>query len=107
MATIGQQLLQPESGWKRYDDTDSNITYKNNATDIHSDYWNGSAMMINNGGWARFNFIGTKLRIITYVSPTQSILSLYIDGKFINDFNGVTLASIIKSFSIRYSKFKQ
>ncbi|MBO0575245.1 hypothetical protein EXQ42_10325 [Clostridium botulinum] len=89
MAIIGQQLLQPESGWRRYDDTDSNISYKNNTKDIHGDYWNGSAMMINNGGWARFNFIGTKLRIITYVSPTQSILSLYIDGKFINDFNGV------------------
>lgn len=26
-ATVGQQLTQPEDGWKRYDDTDSKIQY--------------------------------------------------------------------------------
>lgn len=26
-ATIGQQLTQPESGWKRYDDSDSNFRF--------------------------------------------------------------------------------
>ena len=28
-ATVGQTLTQPEDGWKRYDDTDSNIDYGN------------------------------------------------------------------------------
>lgn len=27
MATVGEQLTAPESGWKRYDDKDSNISY--------------------------------------------------------------------------------
>lgn len=27
MATIGQNLQSPESGWRRYDDTDSRIRY--------------------------------------------------------------------------------
>ena len=33
MANIGEQLLQPENGWKRIDDTDTNIIY-------NGDKWN-------------------------------------------------------------------
>ncbi|NFH40645.1 cell adhesion protein [Clostridium sporogenes] len=97
MATIGQQLLKPESGWKRYDDTDSNISYINNQHGNGSDYWNSSYMMINKGGYARFNFTGNKLRIISYCSASQSVLKLYIDGKDMGNFDAyINSSNIVK-----------
>ncbi|BAO04861.1 uncharacterized protein CBO05P1_142 [Clostridium botulinum B str. Osaka05] len=97
MATIGQQLSQPESGWKRFDDTDSNISYINNEHGNGSDYWNSSCMMINKGGYARFNFTGNKLRIISYCSASQSVLKLYIDGKDMGSFDAyINSSNIVK-----------
>lgn len=87
MAIVGQQLTLPEIGWKRYDDSDLNISYLNHTTGTGTSYWNNSCTMINSGGYARFNFTGDKLRIISYMSFSQSILSLYIDGIYIGDFN--------------------
>lgn len=88
MATIGQQLLSPEAGWKRIDDRDSNISYTNGTPLTSSNgYWNDTVYKIVSGGSAKFNFTGDKLRIIVYNSATQSIFKLYIDGKYIGEYN--------------------
>ncbi|WP_252233790.1 hypothetical protein [Clostridium sp. ZS1] len=66
-AIIGEQLLQPEAGWKRYDDNDGNISY------IGDEWYYGSNIESQNGmlhanigpGEVRFNFTGSKIRIIS------------------------------------------
>jgi len=84
MATIGQALTAPETGWKRYDDTDSRISY--NGTWVTS---SGNSSYYNNlmhyssvpGSKVLFKFYGTKLRIISQlfsVSDTDTIIM--IDG---------------------------
>jgi uncharacterized protein YjdB len=71
-AELGQELSQPEDGWKRYDDTDSNISYKNiiSANDSSlvrdANYYN-STIHYWNSGECYFNFTGDKIRIIAYV----------------------------------------
>ena len=43
MATIGQQLLQPEEGWKRYDDTHLAFNRTGTwSTDNNSAHYGGS-----------------------------------------------------------------
>lgn len=51
MATIGQQLLQPESGWKRYDDRDPRLIYvgANWATFDTGTKYNGTSISPFNG----------------------------------------------------------
>lgn len=66
-ATVGQQLTQPEDGWKRYDDTDSKIQYSQefiNTTD--GGCYNETLHYTTNksNGTISFKFYGTKLRII-------------------------------------------
>jgi hypothetical protein len=81
MATIGQPLMQPEQGWKRYDDTDSAIKYANTITHTQ----NSSAY---NGGYhapsstkVAFKFTGTKIRIIGYsnTSTYSELIQIKID----------------------------
>ncbi len=68
MATIGEQLLQPESGWIRYDDTDKNISYIGNGwkTDHDSHYSNTV------GDKICFNFVGSKIRILVFTNNSHS-----------------------------------
>ncbi|SHI66096.1 hypothetical protein [Propionispora hippei] len=42
MATVGQQLTAPETGWKRYDDTDSNITCEGGSQGSKGACYNGT-----------------------------------------------------------------
>ncbi|MFB5560249.1 hypothetical protein [Bacillus cereus] len=91
-AKVGDVLLQPETGWKRIDDTDINIKYLGNWTliDNFPDYHNSTARfkhakqssVDNSAMSATFKFKGTKLRVIgvsnnTYDRDAQII----IDGK--------------------------
>ncbi|WP_454015638.1 hypothetical protein [Bacillus sp. Marseille-Q7846] len=91
-AKVGDVLLQPETGWKRIDDTDVNIKYSGNWTliDNLSDYHNSTARfkhakqssVDDSAMSATFKFKGTKLRVIgvsnnTYDREAQII----IDGK--------------------------
>ncbi|EQB3101447.1 cell adhesion protein [Clostridium botulinum] len=92
MATIGEQLLQPESGWKRYDDIDSNINYIGNwrtSTESGSLKWSGSnqiSNIINNK--IQFNFTGDKIRIISSTAPANSNnIEIKIDNNIINSIN--------------------
>lgn len=44
MATIGKPLTVPEAGWRRYDDTDSNIVYTSDVSVFPGSlYYNGGA----------------------------------------------------------------
>lgn len=87
MVTVGQALTAPESGWKRYDERDSNIEYSNGFTDYaHTPSYNGtykykSASTLND--YIRFNFTGTRLRLInlqTAQNTYSSIVFVSIDG---------------------------
>ncbi|MBY6932214.1 Ig-like domain-containing protein [Clostridium botulinum] len=87
-ATVGEQLLQPEEGWKRYDDNDKNINY----FDFETEKWRNSNMFkdaatINcnvgvNKGEVRFKFKGTSFRIISVSGPRRaSNVDIYVDGE--------------------------
>lgn len=86
MATIGQALLEPESGWKRYDDTDPSIKYEGNKwVLVKHDYdFNKTAHVAekaSNENKIKFNFKGTKLRLFSYSGPDRSgNLSIEIDN---------------------------
>lgn len=94
MATIGQQLTSPESGWKRFDinptqtefSTYGNWTYIGN--DTYSSYNKTRAFGQSPNGY-RFNFVGSKLRIIagTYSSRSKNI-KVYIDGELRGTYSG-------------------
>lgn len=88
MATVGQQLTSPEAGWKRIDDTNANISYSTHATASTSAgvrlCYNGTAHTMSGlrTGKALFNFVGTKLRIISYMGDgiNDSEFEVLIDG---------------------------
>lgn len=86
MATIGQQLLQPESGWKRYDDRDANIDYIGTwttSTSVPSRYYNSTTIATSIiGDYCQFNFTGNKIRIISFYDPSLSqSVEISIDNK--------------------------
>lgn len=104
MATIGQQLLQPESGWQRYDDTHSFIKYSGDWTSVNSPnfYKNTVTHNKNIGGNATFSFKGTKVRIIgakNGISPSigSSNVTVKIDGieEVVSFYNPTVLYQII------------
>lgn len=74
MATLGQTLKQPEEGWKRYDDKDSNIEYIGEWKDAPiADKWLGTGTTSHKqNDILRFNFTGDKLRIIGVNAPNNS-----------------------------------
>ncbi|WP_327955454.1 protein containing cell adhesion domain protein [Bacillus thuringiensis] len=91
LAKVGDVLTQPELGWKRFDDTDSNIKYEGNwvLVDNQTNYHNSTARyknsiypspVDNSAISATFKFKGTKLRIIgvsnkLYDSNAQIIIN--------------------------------
>lgn len=83
MATIGQQLLTPEAGWKRYDDRDTNISYVGTWTpSAVTGYYNNTNMDSNStSSYYEFWFKGTKLRIIDGLASNRSAdVKVTIDG---------------------------
>ncbi|EON72827.1 discoidin domain-containing protein [Lysinibacillus sphaericus] len=91
MEIIGQQLLQPENGWRRYDDIDSAIEYIGAFTHENvSGAYNSTTSFnpkISTAGEIHFYFKGTSLRILSPNHPTirTSQFSVYIDDV---EFNG-------------------
>lgn len=65
--TLGQQSSNPDDGWKRFDDTDSNIKYietnDGSRKDTNLDY-NGTRHVSMQGDKIIIKFYGTKFRII-------------------------------------------
>ncbi|MGY5342924.1 discoidin domain-containing protein [Paenibacillus glucanolyticus] len=83
MATIGEPLTAPESGWKRYDDTETLLNY--------TGLWNvGGAVVGAYKGSVKatatidekvsFKFIGTKIRIIGATNKGSANIEIDIDG---------------------------
>lgn len=83
MATIGQQLLQPESGWKRYDDSDLRILYTGTWTNqVEGNSYNGNFKYTStNLSSCKFQFFGTQFRVIARVATARSSnIKILIDG---------------------------
>lgn len=87
MATIGDKLTAPESGWKRYDDSSGEFRY----TDFTQKNWSdssaykGATSYNANGstiGKIEFAFKGTKLRIISSSTRPEraNSIDVIIDG---------------------------
>lgn len=84
MATIGQQLIIPETGWYRTDDTNPNLTYSAMSSESipGETYNNGDRYSNTQGAYVCFNFIGSALRIIGCINNDHSRnISIVIDGK--------------------------
>lgn len=68
MATVGQVLTAPESGWRRYDDGDSRLLYKGSGwirgATYSSAYKTTLSYSYNYGDTINFKFYGSKLRLI-------------------------------------------
>lgn len=83
MATIGQVLATPESGWRRYDGIDSRFNYKGTwSSGTQNDWYNGTyktTATVNSS--VTFKFYGTKLRLIASCDATYSSnVTITIDG---------------------------
>ena len=92
MATVGQPLTAPEAGWKRYDDWNQNITYEggwtSQASGVEIRTYNKSTHYGSSGAIVKFNFTGSKLRLIGGIySGRSNSISLIIDGTLVNSFS--------------------
>ncbi|MER0278665.1 hypothetical protein ABRY18_00615 [Clostridioides difficile] len=66
MAIVGEQLLQPEAGWKRYDESKIRSINKNCSLDANSVYYGGSSILLKSTNSSyKFKFYGNKLRLIS------------------------------------------
>lgn len=84
MATVGQALINPELGWKRYSDNDKRLGYTGNWTNYGSfpnyidNYLHATT---DPSAKLTFKFYGSKLRIIGSVTTTtSSACNIKIDG---------------------------
>ncbi|AGF59565.1 putative repeat protein (TIGR01451 family) [Clostridium saccharoperbutylacetonicum] len=93
-AKVGNVLKLPEVGWKRYDDTNKNIKYDGTlwTTVGYSDNYTGATHVVyrttnsNINSSYKFNFSGTKLRILTdYNIDHSNSEKIIIDGKVCNN----------------------
>ncbi|MCM3144580.1 hypothetical protein [Brevibacillus sp. MER 51] len=69
MATVGDQLTTPEAGWKRYDNTYPSIAYNGTwakRTGYAGSYEFTDTYTSTAGDTATFDFVGTKIRIISF-----------------------------------------
>jgi hypothetical protein len=93
MATVGQQLTSPESGWKRYDDAHPAVVlegswylYKSSLTGHYNNTVSLSEKTTN--AKIRFLFYGTKIRIITSRYTDRSTdTKITIDGTIVETYN--------------------
>ncbi|MDY0855291.1 hypothetical protein SPE26_30425 [Bacillus thuringiensis] len=88
---VGDVLKKPEPGWKRFDDTDSNIRYTGVwANSTHSDFYNSTLHFKHstsnnppdkNPVSIKFNFIGTRLRVIGLMNSSYDTnATILVDG---------------------------
>ncbi|GAA0077629.1 hypothetical protein UT300005_20070 [Clostridium sp. CTA-5] len=87
-ATVGQELKEPEENWQRYNCDDKSITYEGGEwsygtawrESYHSSYGIRDSKI-------KFNFTGTKLRVIDgYWTTNSKDCDLIIDGKIIDKY---------------------
>ncbi|MCE5286952.1 MAG: hypothetical protein LLG02_14060 [Pelosinus sp.] len=110
MATVGQPLTAPETGWKRYDDNNVNFSYFGgwvnkvgfdaivsgadfaDATDGNA-YGGGTKNGNGTGSDIKFNFVGSKLRIIGCNEGSNygaNQVDVFIDEVKVGDFTQKT-----------------
>ena len=82
MVNIGEQLITPEEGWQRIDDSDGHIKYDSTFSVYHNGgNYNGSehgSSTINSS--IEFFFYGSKIRLINFRHPNRSSdIDVYID----------------------------
>lgn len=83
MAKVGEQLLAPEAGWKRIDDTYEKIIYSKgwesyNSSDLYENSHHQTNVLNES---VIFYFYGTKLRIVNSVNDDRTDnIELTIDG---------------------------
>lgn len=86
-ATVGQALIAPETGWRRYDDTDSKISYsggvdtwfvyRSSGFSYNSTYTQKSGL----DEKISFTFVGTKLRIVgNKYNDKSTNIEVIVDG---------------------------
>lgn len=89
MATIGQVLTAPESGWSRHDLGPRSFKYTGDNSKLFYDtgasttsYYNGTYYQLSeNGSYIEFEFIGTKIQLTGLMnSTTATSVSMTIDG---------------------------
>lgn len=94
-AQVGDQLLQPEDGWNRFDDSDSRIVKLSTSSGSNSgsltdvNCYNSTACQLL-GGEFKFNFYGTGVRILGLYSPASmytSNVDVYIDDNKIGSYS--------------------
>lgn len=73
MAQIGEPLLAPESGWRRFDSANSNIVSNTSQTADANSYGGTYYWLCNKDDYVRFNFTGTKIRLICLMQASQYI----------------------------------
>ncbi|NRT90014.1 Ig-like domain-containing protein [Clostridium beijerinckii] len=102
-ATIGQQLLEPETGWRRYEDSNSEINYTGTwyVGDIHNTSpYGASGSITGSSAKLNFDFYGSKLRIITYADPNGSKnVKITIDGTIYDAFTSYNNSNMTKRLS--------
>lgn len=107
---VGDVLKEPDPGWKRFDDTDSNIKYEGVwATESNSRHYNSTCHYKHNQSnnppdknpiSVKFNFTGTKLRIIGFLFHIYDAnAKILIDGKeeLINFFLPVSSSAVYQA----------
>jgi hypothetical protein len=105
MANIGQSLTTAESGYKRYDNTDINLTYNGNWANYNDPncYNSTSVYAISLTSEVRFNFTGAKLRLIgSYNASSYRNASndLYIDNNKIALFSQIGSSLVFQTLDI-------
>ncbi|HHY74266.1 MAG TPA: hypothetical protein GX497_13790 [Bacillus bacterium] len=112
-ATIGQQLLKPEEGWKRYDDTDPAIKYSVGwtkstvTTENPPNYNNTHSSTMLGGEKISFDFIGKSIRIIVRASPSRaSQVKVTIDG-IVNHYSEISPISIKQMLAYEKTNVKE
>ncbi len=94
MATVGQQLTAPESGWKRIDDLDNNIVYSGTGWERWLDsgmYQGGAYRNTNANSKVDLVFNSTKIRIISAKNnDLSSNIEIKLDGVVVENINTVS-----------------
>ncbi|WML33349.1 Ig-like domain-containing protein [Clostridium sp. OS1-26] len=103
-AKVGDEIIHPEKGWKRYDDTDGNIKYIGNGWQVGGNV-DPIHFIVSNEGEIRFNFVGTKLRIVGPISVAglSSNIKIIIDNN-LEQFSEKGEKSSLHSRAISYEK---
>lgn len=109
MANLGDKLIQPEEGWRRYNDNDGLFNCKNRTFGDKPTCYEGqySLMSTKSENYIKFSFIGTKLRYIASVNLERNRcdnIDVYIDSKLVGTFNQITtedkVTDLILNFEI-------